>query len=381
MKSRITTGIDIGTQAVRVVIAEWHDGEQFPTVLGTGIAQASGMRHGYVIHLEETKRSIMRALHDAERTAKIQVKNAVLGIGGVSLESLTSSATIGINRAENEVTHADVDRVVALSEKELKLPPNKKILHVIPVKYRLDEKDVLGRVVGCSGNKLEVSTLFVAVQEQHLSDLITAVEEIGIEVMDVIAAPVASSLVALNKKQKNAGCVLVNIGAETMSMVVFENSTPIALHVFPIGGTLGLKMTLEEAESIKLGKQTTGFSKKKLDTIISARLKDLFELIDSHLKKVNRSGLLPAGIIITGGSAFIQNLDLSAKNALRIPARVANTDIHTISKGKLRDASWAVAYGLTMLEDTAGAPKISALEEATKSVKKYLSSVFDQLLP
>jgi cell division protein FtsA len=173
-----------------------------------------------------------------------------------------------------------------------------------------------------------------------------------------------------------------------MSMVVFENNTPIALHVFPIGGTditndiaLGLKLTLEEAESIKTGKQTSGFSKKKLDEIIQARLKDVFELIDTHLKKVNRSGLLPAGIIIKGGSAFITNLDLAAKNSLKIPARIANADIHTVSKGRLRDASWSVAYGLTMLEDTAGAPKQNSLQDAVKSFKKYCSGVLSQLMP
>ncbi len=388
MKSRITTGIDIGTQIIRVVIAEWTEGEQFPTVLGSGIAPSSGLRHGYVIHTEEAKRSIRRAILDAERSAKMNIKSAVLSIGGISLESYESSATIAISRAENEVTSTDLDRVVALSEKELKITPNKKILHVIPVKYQLDDEDVLGRAAGRIGNKLEVRTLFVVTQEQHLNDLIAAVEEIGVEVNDVIAAPIAASLVALNKKQKNAGCVLVNIGAETMSMVVFENNTPIALHVFPIGGTditndiaLGLKLTLEEAENIKIGKQVTGFSKKRLDEIVQARLHDVFELIDSHLKKVNRSGLLPAGIIITGGSAFISNVDLSAKNALKIPARVANADIHTISRGRLRDASWAVAYGLTMLEDTAGAPKTSGLQDAIKSFKKYCSNLLEQLMP
>jgi cell division protein FtsA len=186
-----------------------------------------------------------------------------------------------------------------------------------------------------------------------------------------------------------AGCVLVNIGAETMTMIVFENNVPIALHVFPIGGTditndiaLGLKMTLEEAENVKIGKTSTGFSKKKLEEIVQARLHDVFELIDSHLAKVSRKGLLPAGIIITGaGGSFLPNIELTAKNALNIPARVANLDIQTISKGRLKDSSWSVAYGLTMLEDTAGAPKQGGFDVAFKSFKKYFKSLFEQLLP
>lgn len=388
MKRRITTGIDLGTQAIRVVIAEWREGDVYPTVLGTGIAHTVGMRHGYVIHLEEAKKSIAKAVLDAERMAHVKVKSAVVSVGGISLDSIFSSASIAISRTENEVTHADLKRVVAASEKELGAMSNRKIIHVVPVTYKLDGVEILGRATGRTGNKLEVKTLFITCLEQHLQDLLSAVEEVGIEVHDVIAAPVAASLVLLNKKQKVAGCVLVNIGAETMSMIVFENDIPTALHVFPIGGSditndiaLGLKVTLEEAENIKIGKHGSGYSKRKLDEIVQARLSDIFELVDKELVKINRSGLLPAGVIISGGGAFLNHLEHIAKQSLRIPAHIAHADVQNASKGKLKDSSWSVAYGLTLLEDTEGKPEIKTIETAVKNIKKYVSSVWRELMP
>lgn len=388
MKRRITTGIDVGTQAIRVVISEWREGDQFPTVLGIGIAHTSGLRHGYIIHLEEAKRSIRKALDEAERLAKIEVRSAVLSIGGISLESSTASASLAISRAENTVTSQDLRKVVSLSEKELPDAPNRKIIHVVPIKYKLDGKDILGRATGREGNKLEVKTLFITCLEQHLQDLITAVEELGVEVHDVVAAPIAASLVTLSKKQKTAGCALLNIGAETMSVVVFENDVPVTLHVFPIGGTditndiaLGLKVPLEEAENIKIGKTGTGFSKRKLEEIIEARLTDIFELVDSQLKKVNRSGLLPAGVVITGGSAYFGSIEDIAKRSMRVPVKVANVDMQTISKGRLKDSTWAVAYGLTLLEDTSGRPEDTKMTDAFKQIKLSIKQFFEQLLP
>ena len=142
-----------------------------------------------------------------------------------------------------------------------------------------------------------------------------------------MASPLAGSLVMLSKAQKRAGCVLANIGAETVSIVVFENNTPVSLKVFPIGSSditndiaLGLKIPLEEAEKIKRGGMSdAAYSKRKLDEIISSRLTDIFELIDAHLKKHNRDGLLPAGIIITGGGSSITSVQDLARAALRLP--------------------------------------------------------------
>src|SRR3989338_1099901 len=151
-----------------------------------------------------------------------------------------------------------------------------------------------------------------------------------------------------------AGCVLANIGAETVSTAVFEDDTLVSLHVFPIGSTditndiaLGLKISIEEAEEIKIGKIEHKHSQRRIRDIIEARLGDIFDLIQTHLKKLGRNELLPAGIIIGGGGSDTPYIEETAKATLRLPARIAT--LHTfndsVSQTPLSGA-WSVAYGL-----------------------------------
>jgi cell division protein FtsA len=178
---------------------------------------------------------------------------------------------------------------------------------------------------------------------------------------------------------------LTNIGAETTSIVVFEDSTPISLKIFPMGSNditndiaLGLRVPLEDAEKIKRGAMTSAtYSKKKLDEIIQERLKTIFGLIDSQLKKIKRDGLLPAGIILTGGGATVNGTVEVAKQTLELPARIATLDIGKSTR--IKDASWAVAYGLCMW----GA---SSVEETSpmgmiKHTRRNVLSWFSQFLP
>jgi cell division protein FtsA len=240
---------------------------------------------------------------------------------------------------------------------EKDIPPaailNKKIIHSIPLQYKVDGKATLGKPEGMKGSKFEVKMLYITCLEHHLNDIIQAVEEAGVSVEDVMAAPIAASLITLSKSQKMAGCVLANIGAETVSIAVFENNAPASLEVFPIGSTditndiaLGLKVPLEEAEQIKIGAITgSSFPRRKLEEIVQARLSDIFELIEAHLKKIGRNGLLPAGIIITGGGSGLTNIEELAKASLNLPSRLGTFHFAREEKS-FRDSTWAVAYGL-----------------------------------
>jgi cell division protein FtsA len=138
-------------------------------------------------------------------------------------------------------------------------------------------------------------------------------------------------------------------------MVVFENNIPLSLEVFPIGSNdittdiaLGLRSPLEEAEKVKTNAAATAgnHGRKKIDEIINARLSDIFELIDLHLKKINRNGLLPAGIVITGGGSSIDSIEHQAKNLLKLPSRIAEITAESATKTQIKDATWSVAYGL-----------------------------------
>lgn len=390
MSDNIITGIDVGTYHVKVAIArlpkQTNDRKPLPEIIGTGYAESRGLKSGYIMQPDEVSRSIKSAITQAEKSAGVIVKKAHVAIGSIGLEELYSRGEIIPARADSEITLTDLDKVMQDSEDRIiDHIPNRKILHNIPLRYTVDSNEVLGRPQGLRGTKLEVNTLFITTYEQHVNDLISTIENIGIYVEDVIASPLATSFVILNKNQKRAGCVLVNIGSETTSLVVYEDSTPITLKVFPTGSNditndiaLGLKITIEEAEKIKRGNMTSiVFSKKKLDEIINHRLVSIFDLVNTHLKKIKRDGLLPAGIILTGGGSNISNIAEVAKNVLSLPARTTTLDIG--KNTKVRDASWVVAYGLCMwgASDTEDSSVIGLV----KPSKKGLFSLLKQFLP
>lgn len=357
MSGRTTVGIDVGTYQVKVVVSEApkKKNRQYPHIIGTGMASSKGLRHGYIINQGDVTRAIGSAVDQASHTAQVPIRRAYLSVGGVGLDEIRSRGETAVSRPDQEVTEHDVHNATEDAERKVagKLL-NRKILHAIPLAYHLDGSSVLGRPEGMRGTKLSVDMLFITTLEQHLQDLIASVEELGISVVDVMASPLAGSFVTLTKAQKIAGCILVNIGAETVSIVVFENNMPVSLKVFPIGGTditndiaLNLKISLEDAEQLKKGALIGGLhSKKHLEDIVAGRLSDIFELIEAHLKKIGKSGLLPAGIILTGGTTGITTVEDIAKAALRLPSKKAI--ILGAEDTKIKDASWAVAYGLTI---------------------------------
>ena len=360
-----------------------------PSIIGLGFSESRGLRYGYIININDVKSSLRKAVDQAEKSSKVKIKKAYISTGGISLDSLVSNGSAMISRGDSEITDMDIDKAIESSEKNIPHQEitNKKIIHTIPLSYKIDGKTVLGRPIGMKGIKFEVSTLFVTCLDQHFQDLVQAVEESGIEVEDVVAAPIAASLVAISRAQKIAGVVLANIGSETVSIIVYDNNIPISIKIFPIGSThitndiaLGLKIPLEEAEKIKLGALTrTDFSKRKLDEIIMARLTDIFEMIDSHLKKIHRNGLLPAGIIITGGGSGISTTEDLAKATLKLPSKIAQIKYPADSKIQIKDSYWTVAYGLCVLGFTDEGESVGI--RIAKNTKNNLISWIKQILP
>ncbi len=394
MSRNIITGIDIGTYHIKVVIANAQEKNEkgFPRIIGVGTAEARGLRHGYIVNIQDVTNSIKEAVEKAESHADVKVKKAFVSIGGIGLSSTTSTSSVIISRADSEITALDVKKVQEQCEKDIPANAslNKKIIHSIPLHFKVDGKIALGKPEGMKGNRLEVKTLYITCLEHHLNDTIQAIEEVGISVQDVMASPIAASLVTLTKSQKIAGCVLANIGAETVSIAVFENNIPVSLEIFPIGSTditndiaLGLKVPLEEAEQIKIGAITgSSYPRKKLEEIIFARLSDIFELIEAHLKKIGRNELLPAGIIITGGGSGLTNIEELAKVSLKLPSRIGVVHLGLQEKQSYRDSTWAVAYGLCILgthanEDTPIDSSARIFESSKKTIKAWLK----QFLP
>lgn len=365
MSSSIIVGLDIGTSTIRTVICSVSHKGHGLEVLGHSDTPAFGLRHGYITNHQEAVKSIRRSIKTAEKMAgsSVQIKKVFLGAGGIGLSSFVSTGAVMITRADSEITQTDLEAAVAQAREQL--PPqyiqNRRILHESPVDYYIDGQQVHGHPVGLKAVRFEAKILFITLLEPHIQGLIEVVEDAGYEINDVVASPLAASFVSLTKAERIAGCVLVNIGSETLSIVVYAEDKPISLEVFQIGGTditndiaLGLQVSLDDAELIKKDHdkgENHGYSKKKLDDIVRGRLTDMFDLVDAHLKNIGKKGMLPAGVIITGGGSRITTVEDVARAYLQLPSKVAKisniadtrNNEHNI---KIKDATWAVSYGL-----------------------------------
>lgn len=388
-RRHISTGIDIGTSSVRVLVAQHDRSGGQPTILGTGIADSKGLRHGYIVSITEAAESIREAIRKAEAAANIEIKRAYLAVGGLSVESTQATGSVFVSRADGEVMHSDIIQAIEAAQEAAHLSPNDQVIQDIPISFTLDSKEVLGHPEGMKGSRLEARVLFITCLTQHLQDFISAVEEAGVQVDDVMASPIAASFVTLTKRQKTAGCMLANIGAETLSVAVFENNMPVSLKIYPIGGmeitndiALGFKIPLDEAEKVKRGMNIAMYPKKKVADIIEARLSDIFDIISAHLKQHGKNSLLPAGIIITGGSAALTGIEEFAKNSLKLPSKVAFMDSMQHTKYKTTDTGWSVAYGLCIMGiDDGENTGITRVAKGGMKGVKGVGEWFKQFLP
>ena len=386
MKRRIAAGIDIGTYQVKLVVVEELTDKRSGTrqlhILGTGLAESKGLRHGYIVDTDEVTASIRKAKQQAESTARVPIRSCFLAVGGISLDEARATGFAIISRADQEITALDLEKAGGVA-REAAAPGflNRQVLHSIPLEYRIDGAKVLGNPLGMKGVRLEVDYLFVTCLAQHEEALVKAVEDAGIDIVDQMASPLAGSYVLLEGDQKMKGCVLANIGAETISIVVYDEGIPVSVKVFPTGSShitddiaLGLRVSLDEAERLKLGRLSGQmYPRKKVDDLISSRLILMFALIDKHLKSLGRRGPLPAGIIISGGGAGLGSVSDIAKSSLKLPSRLA--EFRLSGDTKIRDATWAVAYGLAFwgLTGDTNAPK--------KGVGATFGKFFRQFLP
>lgn len=387
MKQIISVGIDIGTSSTRVVVCEQR-ADASPTVLGFGVAETTGVRHGYIINRESVVLSLKKAIRDAEVNSGLKIKQANIAISGIGLDAQYSVGSSIVSRADGIISKLDIEKAISDAEVSLELK-NKVMLHAYPVSFKIDGKEYPVRPEGIEGLKLEIRTLFVTCFQQHLDDLLGVMADANIKVLGFTATPLATQSFLLTDLQRNFGCALIDIGAETVSVSVFENNTLISLHVFDIGSlnitkdlALGLRITPEEAESIKTGVVNfQSVPKKKIDEIVEARLSDIFELVDKYLKKMGRSGLLPAGAIIIGGGSHLHNIENVAKTMLKIPVRVGHYDIPS-SKGQIKDQKLLVAYALAFssLEFGAKQNKQSSISSGEGFIA-VIKNFFKQLMP
>ena len=345
-------------------------------VLGAATNVLDGIRKGVIIDSEAAAKSLKTAMENLENATGISDCAAYVGIGGIGLAFQKSKGLVAISRADGQISKEDVKRAVATSETNLSRAQNREILHQIPISYKIDNETLTHDPVGLSGIKLEAETLFISIFSQNFKSLLKTLDEADIDVEDIIALPFTLSSSVLTKREIEFGVMILDIGAATTSLMLFEENHPYSLEVLPIGSShitndiaVGFQITLEEAEKLKLNYGTVEsetlhgvpkkssrdelvyghYSKKKLSIIIDARLGDIFELIEKHLKKVGRMGLLPAGIVITGGGSNLPGIAEYAKDHLKLPARVAEPANLGGFQDKIKNNIWSGAIGVALM--------------------------------
>ena len=350
MASRdIIVGIDVGSTSVRTVIAQIFPEEEKPRIIGVGIAPSSGVRKGVIVDLEDATKSINDSVEQAERTAGVSVDRATISIGGSHIVSQSSKGVIAVGRADGEVTEDDIERVINAAQ-AISIPANKEIIHIIPKNYSLDDNKDIRDPLGMNGVRLEVDAMIVEGSTPFIKNLTKCVEQSGIEVSEFVLAPLAASKATLTKRQKELGVVLVDIGGGTTSVAVFEENDLLHTNILPIGGShitndiaIGLRTSIDVAEKVKLeygNALPAEISKKEeinlaeidaneegivsryhVAEIIEARLEEIFMLVNKELKSIGREKLLPAGVVLTGGTSKLPGAVDLAKNILSLPAQ------------------------------------------------------------
>jgi cell division protein FtsA len=376
---QILVGLDVGTTAIRVVVGKKDNETAAPSIIGVGEAPASGIRRGVIIDIEEAVSSISTALEKAERMTGFATDHAVVSVGGAHVASVESHGVIAVSRADGEITENDVVRAIDASQ-AIQIPTNREILHVIPKQFMVDGQAGIKDPVGMTGIRLEVDSQIIEASIPFIKNLTKCLMQAGLDVDDLVLAPLAGAQAVLTKRQKELGVVQIDLGGGTTGVVAFEESELLHATILPVGSghitndlAIGLRTSVDTAEVVKLkyGSALPGTVKKdeqinlaKIDKneegevsrkhvadIIEARLEEIFNMVNKELKSVGRDGQLPAGAILTGGGAKLEGIVDLAKKELRLPVAIGFPQNISTIIDRVDDPAYATAVGLVLWAD------------------------------
>lgn len=376
-KPYLISGIDIGNSEVKVVIAKVERDGLRPEILGVGAASSHGLRRGMVVDMEETINDVATAVQRAEAMAGTKLKRAYVAVNGLHIKSQLSRGVIAVSRADNEISQNDIDRVLQAAS-VVSLPANREIVHVVPRNFIIDGTENVKNPLGMKGVRLEAEVLIIDGLSPYLRNLVKCVNENGLEVAGLVFAPLAASLSVLDKNQREYGVAHLDFGGGTSTLTVFEEADLIHSAVLPIGSrhitndlAMALRTSMDVAERIKLEHATTGMAedlrkkenldlsklmgeesfilpKKQLVRVVDARVGEFLDLVTAELKKASRVGMLPAGIVVSGGGAHLPGLLAVIKDVLRAPVKLARPlHLDGVVDAAI-DPSFAVATGLVL---------------------------------
>ena len=374
MREKVTIGIDVGSSEVVAIVGHRGEDEMHPNIIGLGVQENSGLRKGIVTDVEETVAAITGALDKAERMAGVPIEGAYVCINGEHIQAANTKGLISI--AHQEISSDDIIRVIE-SAQTVALPANREIIHVIPRTFIVDGQDGIRDPIGMSGTRLEVDAHVITGSSPFIRNLQKTVEQAGVSISNFVLAPLAASKAVLSKKQKELGVVVIDIGAGTTGMVVFDEGDICHSAVLPIGSghltsdiAIGLRTSLDVAEKVKIeyGMATSvllsdkdivdlsrfdksedqQISRRYIAEIIEARLMEIFMMIKTELRKVGKDGMLPAGAVLVGGGAKLPGIVDFAKDHLGLPAQIGFPIELRGVVDRLDDPRFVTAIGLVL---------------------------------
>lgn len=406
--SKVIAAIDIGSSKIRTIVGVVEDKKNIINVIGVGISPSTGIRKGMVSDLDEAIANITASLEDAERMSGEAVHRVYVSFSGQTVETYDSRGVIAINGPNAEITEDDVDRVLDAA-RAVSLPANREILRIIPKRFAVDSQHNIKYPVGMTGIRLEVEAHIIAGQTSVVKNLEKCLHQAGVDIEEIIPSHLAGAESVLTRQQKELGVVLVEIGACSTNVAVYEEGNIIYSAVLPVGGehvtndiAIGSRIAIETAEKIKIEygtclsddisdrdeidlsqiSRTDGHTilKKQLSKIIQARYQEIFLMVQDELSKVGRAGMLPAGGVLIGSAIKMPGVLETARQTLGLPIQIGfPRDIEGIVD-RVDDPGFVTAVGLIHFANRYG----TASNLFNFSFDKILRSVgdfFRKLIP
>ncbi|MBN2105675.1 cell division protein FtsA [bacterium] len=369
----IVTGLDIGTSKIAVVVGELNEmgGVQ---ILGAGISPSQGLKQGVIVNLEEAIESIQKAVHEAQLTAGLKIKDVIVGISGDHVRSINSRGVVAVSRSDREIAQSDVDRVIEAA-RAIALPSDQEVMHVLPQEFVLDSRKGIHTPIGLSGVRLEAEVHIVTSAISASKNIIRCVNKAGLRVLGRILESLASSEGVLSNDEKELGVCLVDLGGGTTDMAMFFEGTVRHTAIISLGGqnvtndiALGLRTPIEHAEVIKKkygcannkfvnaddyflasgigGREETEVSREMLCTIIQPRMEEIFSLIAKEMKRSSFGDKMGGGVVLTGGASLLKGTVELARDIFSMPIRIGIPQTFTGLVESVSSPEFATGVGL-----------------------------------
>jgi cell division protein FtsA len=371
MDAPIVVGIDVGTTKVCTLVAR-DEGIGRTRILGVGIEPAQGIRKGVVVDIGAASQAIARSVEKAERTSGLEITSALVSLAGSHVSSVNSRGVVGITG--QTIDQDDVDRAIE-SARAVAIPHNREIIHVIQRGFTIDEQDGIRMPIGMHGYRLEVETHIITAAASTVENLRQCVATAGVEVSQFVLNPLASAEVVLTENERQMGVVVCDMGGGTTDMAICIDGDVWHTAVLAVGGNHitsdiahGLRLSVSQAEEIKIQhghavkaevgpeeyfnvrpfgeEQTSQINRQELSHIIEARVAEIFSLVLQEIKRSGYDGLLPAGMVLTGGASLLPGIRTLASKVLGLPVRLAQPENLIGMVDRLNSPAYSTGVGL-----------------------------------